>query len=172
MSDTNSPNTLFNSLFTSSQCVPVSSLLTALNITHIDLFVLDVEQVERMVLETFPFDMITVDVWAIEHFILIEDSEFVNFMVSKGYYYYDILCSEVADYIFVRKESDLFSALQVPANKQDRNLICQYKRVIRRNHTSPTLTSMIRDPHHYPDMRYRETPEISPLPADGIFHLI
>lgn len=44
------------------QCVPAYSLLLALNITHIDLFSLDIENAEVPVIQSFPFDKIHVEV--------------------------------------------------------------------------------------------------------------
>ena len=53
--------------YSSAQCFPAEIILKSLNISHVDFFSLDVEKVEEKVLEHFPFDHITVDVWAIEH---------------------------------------------------------------------------------------------------------
>ncbi|XP_053645931.2 uncharacterized protein [Cherax quadricarinatus] len=49
------------------QCFPALTYFLALNITRVHFFSLDVEGVEMEVLRSFPFDRITVDVWAIEH---------------------------------------------------------------------------------------------------------
>lgn len=155
---------LYNSLFAPGRCVPLQSLLTAINVSHVDFFVLDVEKVEREVLENFPFDKITVDMWAIEHSTVYEDREFVTFMQSKGYYYFDILCLEVADYIFLRKGSELYSSLHVPVNAENRTEVCAYKEFRGRTNTSIEVSDL-RDHHHFPELSYQEVPRISP-PSD------
>lgn len=43
-------------------CIPIATLLTALDVSHVDLFVVDVEGSEWGVLNSFPFHQITVDV--------------------------------------------------------------------------------------------------------------
>jgi len=159
-------DSLYNALLTPAQCLPAASLLKALGVRRVDFFVLDVEQAERGVLEHFPFEEVLVDVWAIEHFTYHEDAEFTHFMVSKGYYYFDVLCSEVADYYFVRKGSELFAKMKVPLDKQNRTLICPYKEIIRRNTTYNSDADLI-DPHHFPALEYRETPLVSPTQPDG-----
>ena len=165
------PDTLFNTLYTDAQCFPLVSLLTALNVTHVDFFVLDVEKVEEQVLQTFPFDTVTVDVWVIEHITIYEDTNFVKFMISKGYYYFDILCAEVSDYIFVRKNSSLYSRLSVPLHEENRELICPFKRHIGTNNTFSLDDEALRDSHHYPELQYKSAPLISPTEPDGSFLL-
>ena len=49
------------------QCFTLSSLLNALNVTHIDYFSLDVEGAELEILQTVPLDKITVDTLSIEY---------------------------------------------------------------------------------------------------------
>ena len=89
------------------------------------------------------------DVWAIEHVSPVEDSKFIKFMIEKGYYYFDILCIPVADYIFVRKESAVFSKLKVPLLEQNRTRICPYKTY---------ASNPPRDPHHYPNLEFSYEP--------------
>ncbi|XP_047736805.1 uncharacterized protein LOC108680959 [Hyalella azteca] len=157
---------LYNAVLSSSQCVPVSSLLLALNITHVDFFVLDVEQVEEKILFYFPFEKISVDVWAVEHVTGYEDQSFIRFMVSKGYYYFDALCAEVPDFIFVRKESEIFEALQVPMEPTNRSAICHFKKARTRTNYSLAVEDL-RDLHHYPQLIYRDVPEVNPVPLVG-----
>ena len=152
---------LYNNLLSSAQCFPVHSLLLALNVSHVDVFILDVERVERNILENFPFDAITVDVWAIEHFTMrmTEDVEFIRFMIGKGYYYLDVLCSEVQDYIFVRKKSDTFKRLAVPKEKIHRDKLCPFKSYHNRLNYSMNERDL-RDPHHFPSLVYNSNIDI------------
>lgn len=169
-------------------------LLRALNVSHVDFFSLDVEKVEEDVLKHFPFDEITVDVWAIEHRVRgytdktppphpnvslakmkknslftrieiltresslsnIEDTLFIKFMLSKGYYLLDILCTHVPDYIFVRKNSDLYKRLHVPSFAENRTSVCEEKGFITSMDSFPV--DFLRDSHHYPNLIYH-TPE-------------
>jgi FkbM family methyltransferase len=48
------------------QCYPLSSILERQNITHIDLFTLDVEGGELSVLQTIDFKKVTIDIFSIE----------------------------------------------------------------------------------------------------------
>lgn len=133
--------------------------MTALNVTHVDFFVLDVEHVEQQVLQNFPFQKITVDVWAIEHVGFGEDTEFVQFMVDRGYYYFDMLCTLVADYIFVRKGSEIFSRLHVPFDQANRTAVCSHKlfQVVTFNTTTFDFSlDTLRDHFHYPDLKYKK----------------
>ncbi|XP_047736021.1 uncharacterized protein LOC108677661 [Hyalella azteca] len=161
---------LYNTVLSSAQCVPVSSLLLALNITHVDFFVLDVEQVEEKILFYFPFEKISVDVWAVEHVTGYEDQSFIRFMISKGYYYFDALCAEVPDFIFVRKGSEIFESLQVPMEPTNRSAICHFKKVRTRTNYSLAVEDL-RDLHHYPQLIYRDVPEVNPVPLVGDYFL-
>ncbi|XP_071526332.1 uncharacterized protein [Panulirus ornatus] len=49
------------------QCLPLASLLLALNTSHVHLVSLDVEGAETHILRSFPWHSITVDVWLVEH---------------------------------------------------------------------------------------------------------
>ena len=182
----------FYTQYSSAQCFPTESILRALNVTHVDFFSLDIEMVEEPMLETFPFDDITVDVWAIEHRISnnikihkgekllnytlrklirekfpgniidnrnslqrwIEHTEFITFMISKGYYYFDMTCAIIGDYIFVRKESEIFKKLEVPKEQENRTQVCDNKLLLTMGKLFFT-TEDIRDPHHYPDIKYK-----------------
>ncbi|KAK3866607.1 hypothetical protein Pcinc_027873 [Petrolisthes cinctipes] len=54
-------------LYESVQCLPLATLLLALNVSRVDLVSLDVEGAEEGVLRHFPWGRITVDVWIVEH---------------------------------------------------------------------------------------------------------
>lgn len=51
------------------ECVPLYSLLLALNVTYIDYFSLDTEGSEINILQTIPFDKIQIDVLSVEWII-------------------------------------------------------------------------------------------------------
>ncbi|XP_071529893.1 uncharacterized protein [Panulirus ornatus] len=82
-------------------CMPLLSLLKALDRTHIDLFVLDVEGVEWGVIDLFPFDKITVDMLAVERKYKGEDDReaFIHMIQSKGF---TLTASLKEDFVFVR----------------------------------------------------------------------
>ena len=52
---------------TDALCIPVYSLLRAVNMHHINFFSLDVEGAELKILETIPFDKIEIDLFSIEY---------------------------------------------------------------------------------------------------------
>ncbi|XP_076054313.1 uncharacterized protein LOC143033002 [Oratosquilla oratoria] len=54
-------------LYEKVQCLPLGSLLLALNITTVDVVSLDLEGAEEGVLSTFPWDQVSVRVWFIEN---------------------------------------------------------------------------------------------------------
>ena len=140
----------------SAQCLPASSLLKALNVSHVDLFILDVESVEEKILDIFPYNEITVDIWVIEHSGDNEDQNFVRDMVRRGYYYLDMLCDYVADYIFIRKESKLFKKLKVPKRFENRTEVCLFKNETFRNGKPQSFDMrVVRDQHHYPELKFR-----------------
>ncbi|XP_047500828.1 uncharacterized protein LOC125046874 [Penaeus chinensis] len=56
-------------LYESVQCLPLASLLLALNISHVQFVSLDVEGAEPAILDTFPWQDIAVDVWLVEHVV-------------------------------------------------------------------------------------------------------
>lgn len=51
------------------ECVPLYSLLLALEVTHVDYFSLDVDGIDLDILRTIPFDKIQIDVMSVEWFI-------------------------------------------------------------------------------------------------------
>lgn len=53
--------------YESVQCLPLGTLLLALNVSRVDLVSLDVEGAEEGVLRHFPWGRIIVDVWVVEH---------------------------------------------------------------------------------------------------------
>ncbi|XP_069938013.1 uncharacterized protein, partial [Cherax quadricarinatus] len=53
--------------YESVQCLPLASLLLALNISRVDFVSLDVEGAEKDILEAFPWGRIAVDAWLVEH---------------------------------------------------------------------------------------------------------
>lgn len=119
-------------------CIPAEILLQALNVTKVDFFSLDVENAEVEVLQNFPFDRITVDVWMIEHINPnlklfndgsqegeFEDESFIEFMENKGYYLFDLYCVPIPDYSFIRIGSDIFRKLEIPKESWKRKSICK-----------------------------------------------
>ncbi|XP_037793537.1 uncharacterized protein LOC119589018 [Penaeus monodon] len=72
-------------------CVPATSVLSALNVTQIDLFSLDVENAEVAVLQWFPFDRVHVEVLVVEHWTSGDPEDvqaFVRLVESKGFSFY------------------------------------------------------------------------------------
>lgn len=75
-----------NAKTTTVQCMPLFSLLTAMKMTTIDYFSLDVEGSELKVLKTIPFDKVLIKILSVE----IEHSQegkdkLLEFMEDKGY---------------------------------------------------------------------------------------
>ncbi|XP_042867250.1 uncharacterized protein LOC122250050 [Penaeus japonicus] len=56
-------------LYESVQCLPLASLLLALNVSHVEFVSLDVEGAEPAILDTFPWQDIVVDAWLVEHVV-------------------------------------------------------------------------------------------------------
>ena len=138
-------------------CSPISDVLKAANVTHVDLFSLDVEGTEMQVLETFPFEFVSVDVWVIEHINPLkgnfEDPNLVDFMHGKGYYFFDMLCHTIPDYIFIRKQSKIFQdLLHVPKTQEFRRNICSHKKTFLKSPKKPIaeILEIMRDKVHYP----------------------
>ncbi|XP_068239928.1 uncharacterized protein [Palaemon carinicauda] len=103
--------------YQASQCLPLQTLLLAINITNVTMISLDVEGMERKVLEAF-YDskvLVTVDVWIVEHrhpeVKLLRpdrpDFDFIYWFLSKGYSLYTMGIHTPIDYIFIRNESDI-----------------------------------------------------------------
>ena len=196
--DTNDDHDSFES-YEMAQCLPAQTLLAALDVTHVDFFSLDIEGGEMSVLRNFPWNDITVDLWAIEHvptekwkklcgkvvfrsrnitlnqmikntetpkneieevktlFNCIEDIDLISFMITKGYYYLDVLCYPITDLIFVRVDSLIFKKLNVPQFALNRTTICADKHLLAPDNTgiAPNL-SEFRDWHHFPSIAYRD----------------
>ncbi|XP_076030484.1 uncharacterized protein LOC143018790 [Oratosquilla oratoria] len=90
------------------QCFPIASYFAVLNISVVDFFSLDVQGVELPILETFPWEKVTVRVLVVEHMPPGKsdrslDQSFIDFVTSKGYRLLDT--SYEPDYIFLL-ESD------------------------------------------------------------------
>ena len=88
------------------QCFPFTSLILALNRTTVDYFSLDVEGVELAVLETIPFDKISIKVLTVEFKHDKEGKDAIEqFMISKGYTVHSTITREdsfVNDFVFVK----------------------------------------------------------------------
>ena len=70
-------------------CVPVYSILSALKIFTIDLFILDIEGMELPVLKTLPFENLDISVFLIEINRKFGDwKEYFEFFEKKGYVYH------------------------------------------------------------------------------------
>ncbi|XP_045119216.1 uncharacterized protein LOC123509130 [Portunus trituberculatus] len=157
--------------FQTVQCFPPLSLLLAVNASYIHFFSLDVEGAEMNILKIFPFDRVTVDVWAIEHVrpnatpsvsplsgtssaTWYEDPALISFMESKGYYLFDVFCHPIPDYIFVRRGSEVFRRLDLPPKLWRREGVCARKGMWDKN--APYSPLLHRDPRHWPQIEYRE----------------
>ncbi|KAK7072740.1 hypothetical protein SK128_002640 [Halocaridina rubra] len=155
------------------QCFPTLTFLLALNVTKVNLFSLDVEGVEMDVLRAFPFDKITVDVWVIEHIKpnenqtivsrssqvteeswKYEDAELVAFMEARNYYFFDMFCHPIPDYVFVNRDSEIFKRLGVPNHLRIRRGLCFHKANWEKDETEFIL-ALHRDKRHYPRLRYK-----------------
>ncbi|XP_042865866.1 uncharacterized protein LOC122249235 [Penaeus japonicus] len=159
------------------QCFPVLTFFLALNVTQVDVFSLDVEGVEMDILRSFPFDKITVDVWVIEHTLPseessytpsekssstpfkkppsweYEDTEFIAFMEARGYYLFDMFCYVIPDYVFVRRDSEIFQRLGVPEELWTRRGLCFDKPKFNPNVTTFSSENY-RDRRHWPTLLY------------------
>ncbi|KZC08311.1 Protein Star [Dufourea novaeangliae] len=71
------------------QCFPFIHYMTALNITTVNYFSLDVEGSELQILKTIPFDKISIETLSVE-FSHVEDGrkQLIDFMEKNGYYVY------------------------------------------------------------------------------------
>ena len=89
-------------------CIPLHSLLLALNQTHIDYFSLDVEGVELDILKTIPFDKLDIRTLSVE-FLHGEESgqTMIDFMNAMRYDMVKKITTgsvHVNDYIFVKRQ--------------------------------------------------------------------
>ncbi|XP_065575961.1 uncharacterized protein LOC136037257 isoform X2 [Artemia franciscana] len=83
-------------------CVPVYSIMTAVNMPSVDIFFLDVEGPELEILKTMPFDKIDVSIFVVEHNSVPGKLERLeNFFHEKGYVLQE---SSIIDSLFARKE--------------------------------------------------------------------
>ncbi|XP_042222401.1 uncharacterized protein LOC121866771 [Homarus americanus] len=162
------------------QCFPAVTFLLALNVTRVHFFSLDVEGVEMGILHSFPFDRITVDVWAIEHIgssnnvsvtapkntsvtssggssevSRFEDPEFIAFMEAQGYYLFDMFCHVIEDYVFIRRDSEVFRRLRVPRHLWRRRGICLNK-TIWDEHAEVLQLKLLRDSRHWPNIVFSD----------------
>ncbi|XP_068246101.1 protein Star-like [Palaemon carinicauda] len=77
---------------------PFYSIISALDISFIDVFNLDIEGFEFKVLKTIPFNKVKVGIWIIEHLNIPEPKpELVKFMTDLGY---KLIHQNNFDYIF------------------------------------------------------------------------
>ena len=68
------------------QCFPFYSILLALNIKHIDVFSLDVEGAEVLILDTVPFDKVDISMLNVEYQHVKGGSDFLqSYLQKKGY---------------------------------------------------------------------------------------
>lgn len=86
-------------------CLPIFTLLSALNIKTVDYFALDVEGAELKILKTIPFDLLLIKVITIEYNHIKEGEEaLTQFMKSKGFIFVRrIYGPAIADLMFAHK---------------------------------------------------------------------
>ncbi|CAL4124962.1 unnamed protein product [Meganyctiphanes norvegica] len=94
--------------YTQVQCLPLFSILLAMNITTVDYFSLDVEGLELEVLETIPWDHVKIRTLSVE-FQHGKGGKYslVNYMLQKGYYVYSDVTHPgklANDFIFYRND--------------------------------------------------------------------
>ena len=86
------------------QCLPLYSILLALNVTKIDYFSLDVEGAELGVLKTIPFDVIDIRVLTVEFSHTLEGKkELKEYMEGLGYWTLMEIHKLADDFIFVKR---------------------------------------------------------------------
>jgi len=100
------------------QCIPLYTMLRALNRTVIDFFSLDIEGLELEVLKTIPFDKILIKTLAIEHWSIPGGAAILErFMKQKGYYLHERISTSLSqDSIFIH--NSLHPVPVVGPNKQ------------------------------------------------------
>lgn len=100
------------------QCLPLATLLLAIDVTHVDLVSLDVEGAEMGILRHFPWGRITVDVWLVEHGghgrkeENSYDSDFIQMFSDRGYELYSANDDASINYVFVLRSSKVYSRLK------------------------------------------------------------
>ncbi|XP_063842136.1 uncharacterized protein LOC135089879 [Scylla paramamosain] len=115
-------------IYESVQCLPLATLLLAINTTHVDLVSLDVEGAEMGIIRHFPWRRVTVDVWVVEHaretyhrlqratngsLVVTIDEEFIRLFTSQGYEVYEISKDVIIpNYVFVLRGSSPYHRLR------------------------------------------------------------
>ena len=92
------------------QCIPLYSVLMALNNPHIDYCSLDIEGAEAPILKTIPWNQINVTLFSVEinhagRIFPESENDIRQFMKEKGYKYKGTI---VIDDIFFKKEINRF----------------------------------------------------------------
>ncbi len=86
------------------QCLPLYSLLLALNQTRVDYFSLDVEGAELKVLKTIPFKKLDIRVITAEYSHTSEGNRaLLDYMYAQGYVNIVNVTRLAKDYVFVKK---------------------------------------------------------------------
>ncbi|CAL4164974.1 unnamed protein product, partial [Meganyctiphanes norvegica] len=91
------------------QCLPLYSILMALNTTTVDYFSLDIEGLELEVLKTIPWDKVNIRTLSVEHKHIPGGKDVLrSYMRSQGYYIYSPVVVEgdieLKDTIFYRND--------------------------------------------------------------------
>ncbi len=88
------------------QCLPLYSLLLALNQTRVDYFSLDVEGAELKVLKTIPFNKLDIQVLTVEFLHDSEGSQAIkDFLAERGYAFVMKVTHErflANDFVFIK----------------------------------------------------------------------
>ncbi|XP_047737147.1 uncharacterized protein LOC108678160 [Hyalella azteca] len=88
------------------QCLPLFSLLLALNVTTVDYFSLDVEGLELEVLKTIPWDKVHIKTLSVEHQHGVwSKDDLRRYMEQQGYWTYNNVTkfrADFLDFIFVK----------------------------------------------------------------------
>ncbi|CAL4118356.1 unnamed protein product, partial [Meganyctiphanes norvegica] len=88
--------------YINTQCFPLESLLLAINVTTVDMFSLDIQGAERMVLASIPWDKLNIRVLVVENTQNYPyDESFVNEMSLRKY---KLVKHVNTDYIFVKAD--------------------------------------------------------------------
>eukprot|EP00093_Oithona_nana_P014828 14828.XXX_791184_792720_1 [CDS] Oithona nana genome sequencing. len=97
--------------FVNATCLPLYSILLALDNPIVDYFSLDIEGNELEVLKTIPFDKVDIKTLSVEYFHLDEkgasNDEMKRFMLSQGYQFHSKITAprnHANDYIFVKND--------------------------------------------------------------------
>ncbi|CAG7721362.1 unnamed protein product [Allacma fusca] len=105
------------------QCIPLYTVLLAINRTTVDFFSLDVEGSELDILRTVPFDKVIFKVITIEHVVLREGKVGLRkFMESKGYIFYRTVVDRnflAGDSIFIHSSVQLTKGQKARIGEED-----------------------------------------------------